>query len=231
MVRRAVSCYTVGMMHDDLLLTGPAPADAPACLILAHGAGAPMDSPFLDAVAQGLAARGLSVVRFEFPYMAQRRADASRRPPDRAPVLLQTWRSVIARVRTEMAPRRLLIGGKSMGGRMAVTVAAQGAAEGMPVDGVVVLGYPFHPAGRPERIGERATALASLAVPTLICQGERDALGNRATVEALPLAPAVRLLWLADGDHSLRPRKASGHTEAAHLDTAIAAIADAMTRS
>lgn len=209
----------------DLLHTGPTGSDAP-CVILAHGAGAAMDTPFMATIAEGLAGHGLGVARFEFPYMAQRRRDGSRRPPDRTPVLLDTWRAVIARVRAEVAPQRLVIGGKSMGGRMASLIAAAGEPV---VDGLVVLGFPFHPAGRPEKLAGRVDHLSRLSVPTLLCQGERDALGDRATVEALAaaggLSAAVRLHWLADGDHSLKPRRASGRSEAQNLTEAVAVMA------
>lgn len=201
----------------DLLLTGP--ADAPVRIILAHGAGAAMDTPFMTFFADGLAARGHGVVRFEFPYMARRRAEGGRRPPDRAPVLLDTWRAAIAEVRRRFAPARLVIGGKSMGGRMASLIAVE-----QKVDGLVALGYPFHAAGKPGYVERRLGHLPDLAVPTLICQGTRDALGNRETVADIPLSPAIRLAWLPDGDHSLKPRKASGHTEAENLTAALDAI-------
>lgn len=169
---------------------------------LAHGAGAPMDSPFMDEVAQGLAARGLRVVRFEFPYMARRRTEGRRAPPDRAPLLLETWREVIA----ACGPAgRLVIGGKSMGGRMASLIVDEAGAAGL-----LVFGFPFHAPGKPAdgRIGH----MAAMRTPTLIVQGTRDALGSRDEVAGYDLSPAVRLAWIEDGDHSLKPRKASGLT-------------------
>ena len=104
----------------NFLLTGP--KRAPLTVVLAHGAGAPMDTAFMTYFAEGIAAGGFRVARFEFPYMAGRRTDGRKRPPDRAPVLLDTWRAVIA----ELAPAPLVIGGKSMGGRMASMIAAEG---------------------------------------------------------------------------------------------------------
>jgi predicted alpha/beta-hydrolase family hydrolase len=185
--------------RDELgwLLDGP--QDAPLTLALAHGAGAPMDSPFMAFFAHRLAAAGWQVLRFEFPYMAARRQGGPKRPPDRQPVLLESWRSVIAAVGAE----RLAIGGKSLGGRMASLIADEAS-----VRGLVCLGYPFHPPGRPERL--RTEHLRSLKTPTLILQGERDPLGGRGEVEGYSLAPGVALHWLSDGDHSLVPRKASG---------------------
>jgi predicted alpha/beta-hydrolase family hydrolase len=183
-------------------------------LILAHGAGAPMDSPFLNAMARGLAERGVRVARFEFPYMRGRR-EGRRRPPDREPVLLQTWRDAVEALG---GGGRIVIGGKSMGGRMASLVADE-----IGVRGLVCLGYPFHPPGKPETL--RVKHLAALRTPTLIVQGTRDALGTREEVEDYTLSPAIRLVWLEDGDHSFKPRVSSGHTEKGHLAAAVEAVA------
>ncbi len=196
------------------------PAKAPMTVALAHGAGAPMDSPFMDTVAIGLAENGLRVARFEFPYMAKRRSEGTKKPPDRAPVLLQTWREVIDRLGGE----RLVVGGKSMGGRIASMIAATLEQEGTPVSGVTCLGYPFHPPGKPERLPTEH--LETIRTRTLILQGERDPFGRRDEVEAYGLSDAVQLHWLADGDHGFKPRKASGRTEADNIDEAVAALAE-----
>ncbi|MCA1939802.1 MAG: alpha/beta fold hydrolase [Caenispirillum bisanense] len=190
------------------------PPDARLTLVLAHGAGAPMDSPFMDTMANGLAAAGHRVVRFEFPYMAGRRDGGTKRPPDRQPVLLDCWRQVIADLG---GPQNLVIGGKSMGGRMASLIADVAG-----VRGLVCLGYPFHPPGKPEKL--RTEHLAGLRTPTLIVQGTRDTLGGRDLVAGLALSPAIRLHWAEDGDHSLKPRRASGRTEAQALAEAVSAI-------
>ncbi|PIW25754.1 MAG: alpha/beta hydrolase [Rhodospirillales bacterium CG15_BIG_FIL_POST_REV_8_21_14_020_66_15] len=200
----------------DILFTGP--KTAPLTIALAHGAGAPMDSPFMEAFTEGLAARGLRCARFEFPYMAQRRVDGVKRPPNPARVLLETWREVIA----EIGRENLVVGGKSMGGRVASMVAAELEAEGAPVRGVVCLGYPFHPPGKPEKL--RTAHLQSLRTPTLICQGARDPFGTAAEVPAYRLPKAIRLCWLPDGDHGFKPRKASGRTERQNWDQALDAI-------
>src|SRR5512134_970358 len=115
---------------------------APLTIALAHGAGAPMDSPFMAFFAEGLANRGYRVARFEFPYMASRRAGdgQDRRPPDPTHVLIQAWRAVIAQLGAKIGPHRLVIGGKSLGGRIASMVADDAG-----VRGLVCLGYPFHP--------------------------------------------------------------------------------------
>lgn len=191
------------------------PETAPTTLILAHGAGAPMDSPYMAAMAHGISAAGIRVVRFEFPYMAARRE--GRRPgPDREPVLLETWRSVYRQV-ADPGKGALAIGGKSMGGRMASMVADElGAAA------LVGLGYPFHPPGRPERT--RTAHLARLRTPALIVQGTRDPFGGPDEVATYTLSPAIRLHWVEGGDHDLKPRAASGRTQRQNLNEAVAAV-------
>ncbi|HET6198366.1 MAG TPA: alpha/beta family hydrolase [Acetobacteraceae bacterium] len=191
------------------------PDAAAITLLLAHGAGAGMDSRFLADVAAGLAAEGVRTVRFEFPYM-QARSAGLRKPPDPAPRLLQCFRDAAAHWQDG---RPLALGGKSLGGRMATMLADEiGAAA------VVVFGYPFHPPDQPTRL--RTAHLAELRTPTLILQGERDPFGTRAEVGGYRLSPAVRIHWLPDGDHSLEPRKASGRTAAANHAEAIAAAAE-----
>lgn len=190
-----------------LLFDGP--VDAADAVILAHGAGAAMDSPWMDAIAALLAERGIRVGRFEFPYIAARR-DGARRPPDREPVLRAAWHRAIE---TFGRGADVVIGGKSMGGRIATLIADEAV-----VRGVVCFGYPFHPAGKPERL--RTEHLATIRTPTLIVQGERDPLGSRAEVDGYALGAAVRTHWLPDGDHSLTPRKASGVTLEANMRAA-----------
>ena len=200
------------MSHGPALLRD-GPDTARTTLILAHGAGAPMDSPFMETVAQGVAGAGIAVVRFEFPYMAKRRDDGKRRPPDRQQVLLDAWRSVFSAVASE----RVAIGGKSMGGRMASLIAGEVGAAAL-----ICLGYPFHPPGKPDRL--RTDHLRRLGTPCLILQGERDPFGTRVEVETYALAEGTRLHWLADGNHDLAPRKASGRTHQDNLAEAIGAI-------
>lgn len=175
-----------------------------------------MDSPFMATVARGLAAAGLRVARFEFPYMQQRRKDGVRRPPDRPPVLLDCWRGAIGALG---GGDRLVIGGKSLGGRIASMIADAVGARGL-----ICLGYPFHAPGKPAA-PERLAHMAALATPALIVQGARDALGNRDEVTGYDLSPAIRIAWIEDGDHSLKPRVAAGRTEADNLQAAIDAAA------
>ena len=193
------------------------PTSASLTLALAHGAGAPMDSDWMTMVAGAVAEKGFRVVRFEFPYMAERRDTGKKRPPNPQRILEETWRTVI----NDLGADRLVIGGKSMGGRMASLVA-----DNAGVRGLVCLGYPFHPPGRPEKL--RTEHLAALKTPTLICQGERDPFGGKEEVPGYTLSKAIRLHWAPDGDHGLKPRKKSGHTEEENIAAAVDAIADFM---
>jgi predicted alpha/beta-hydrolase family hydrolase len=204
----------------ELLRTGP--AGAPRRLLLAHGAGAPMDTPFMNGIAERLGAAGVEVLRFEFPYMAARRVDGKRRGPDRAPVLLEAFRKAVA---AAGEPARLFVGGKSMGGRMASLLADE-----LCVPGLICLGYPFHPPAKPGPGRQRLEHLATLRTPTLIVQGTRDEFGGRQEVSGYALSPAIDLRWLEDGDHSFEPRKKSGRTHAQALDEAAQACIDFMER-
>lgn len=199
------------MNCPDLLLDGP--VDAPLTIALAHGAGAAMDSPFMEYFAKNLSEQGFRVARFEFPYMVQRRVDGTKRPPNPARILLETWTTVI----DELGPDALIIGGKSMGGRIASMLA-----DNAGVRGLICLGYPFHPPGRPEKT--RIEHLADLKTPALFVQGSRDTLGGINEVANYPLSKSIRLNWLEDGDHSFKPRKKSGRTEEQNLAEALDAI-------
>lgn len=197
--------------------SGQAAEEDSVCLILAHGAGAPMDSPFMNEMAQALAQRGVDVLRFEFPYMAQRREDGGRRPPNPQARLLEKWREVYALVRTQVEGR-LAVGGKSMGGRMASLLVDE-----LGADALVCLGYPFYAAGKPEK--PRVAHLADVQTRALIVQGERDALGNLATVQGYDLSAQIELYWMPAADHDLKPLKSSGFTHEQHLDSAADRIA------
>lgn len=185
-------------------------------LILAHGAGAPMDSPFMAYFAEEIAKAGFHVVRFEFPYMQERRTSGKKRPPNKQADLLAHWKEVIADFNGQA---RIFIGGKSMGGRMASLIADE-----TNVEGLVCLGYPFYAIGKPEK--PRTEHLEDLQSPTLIVQGERDSMGNRETVEHYQISKEIRLHWLTDGDHSFKPRKASGLTEEENWEKGVKAVVD-----
>ena len=201
----------------------PKNGKADAHLFLAHGAGAPMDSPFMHDLCEFLAECKIATTRFEFAYMSQRREGGKRRPPPRAEMLQSEFIEALdARFEKNSRPRKLLIGGKSMGGRVASLIASRPDVDGL-FDGLVCIGYPFHPPGKPDRL--RTEHLAALDCSTLIVQGERDPLGNREEVAAYTLARTIKLHWIIDGDHDLKPRRASGITQAQALANAAGAVA------
>jgi len=177
-----------------------------------------MDSPFMAVISAGLAADGWRVVRFEFPYMARIREMGRRQGPDRMPVLQDAFRQWVRLERAAAPNRPLIIGGKSMGGRVASLLADElAASEG--VRGCLCLGYPFHPPGKPLQL--RTEHLAALQTPTLILQGERDPFGRREEVDAYSLSPKVAVQWLASGDHSFKPTRSSGLSEAENCAAAV----------
>lgn len=189
--------------------------------ILAHGAGAPMDSPFMNYFAQELGKRKVRVLRFEFPYMAARRITGKKRPPDRQPKLLASWRQMIDRGIDEGAAGtapEIYIGGKSMGGRMASLLADEMFLQ-KKVKGLICLGYPFYAPGKQDK--PRTEHLENLACRTLILQGERDAMGNRDTVTGYGLSSQITIQWAPDGNHDLSPRKRSEYTEQGNWDQAV----------
>ena len=194
------------------------PDAAPATVLVAHGAGAPMDSPFMAAIAAGLAASGWRVVRFEFAYMARMRETGRRQGPDRMPVLQEAFRQQVRQEKSEQPGRPVFIGGKSMGGRVAsLLIDELAASDG--VRGCLCLGFPFHPPGKPLQL--RTEHLAALGTPTLILQGERDSFGRREEVETYTHSPQVQLRWIASGDHSFKPTRSSGLSEAENWATAV----------
>lgn len=195
------------------------PEQAKVTILLAHGAGAPMDSASMTAAAKALAGAGFRVARFEFDYMATRRTGAGRPPPPKAEKLNPEY---LAAIEALGAKGTLVIGGKSMGGRVA-SMVADSLLEAGRVQGLLCLGYPFHPPGKPGQL--RTAHLANLKTPALIVQGTRDEFGTREEVSAYTLSPAIALLWLEDGDHDLKPRKrVSGFSAADHLKTMAEAV-------
>lgn len=168
---------------------------ADALLVLAHGAGAGQQHPFMTAVATGFAARGVDVVTFDFPYMRERR-----KMPDRAPVLEKAFAEIVDAGRRWSAASRFFIGGKSMGGRMATHL---GAAQFKGLSGIVVFGYPLHPPGKPDQL--RDQHLPAVTAPVLIVQGERDAFGTPQELKGAidSMTASVHLHTVQRGDHSL----------------------------
>jgi len=200
------------MFEPNFLEDGPDSADT--LVVLAHGAGSPMDHPFMVTISEQLGTYGPKVLRFEFPYMQMTRRDGERRLPDPKHLLLQHWKTVI-----EFLPknRRIVIGGKSLGGRMASMIADESL-----VSGLICLGYPFHSPNKPKKT--RVAHLETLQTPTIILQGERDPFGSYEEVKQYSMSPAINIHWLADGDHSFKPRKLSGRTETENLEESVRAI-------
>ncbi|MGH3140105.1 MAG: alpha/beta hydrolase family protein [Gaiellales bacterium] len=191
------------------------PASASAVVVLGHGAGSGMESPFMAGIARALAGLGLAVARFDFPYM-----HAGRKPPDPAPALVETWRLARDAV-AERTGLPLVAGGKSLGGR----IASMAVAEGMAADALVFLGYPLHPPGRPEKL--RRDHLAQVAVPMLFLQGSRDAFAQPDLLAetVAGLGERARLVKVAGGDHSFRV--AGGPRDGAEIGAGLApAVAD-----
>lgn len=192
------------------------PDTAPTTILLAHGAGAPMDSASMNATAKALAEAGFRVARFEFHYMAARRY-GHRKPPPRAETVNPEYIKAIADLRAKGVNGPLIIGGKSMGGRVASMIADEVFSKG-DISGLLCLGYPFHPPGKPTQL--RTKHLAGLKTPTLIFQGTRDEFGTRDEVATYDLSDTIEIVWLEDGDHDLKPRKSiSGFSAADHLKT------------
>jgi predicted alpha/beta-hydrolase family hydrolase len=183
-------------MH--LLWAGP---DRPsATLVLAHSAGAPMDTPWLERICSLLGDRGIRTARFEFAYMAGRRQGV-RRPPPRAELSLDEYREAVADA-AAASSGPLLIGGKSYGGRVASMLADE-LFEAGTIAGLVCLGYPFHPPEKPESL--RVAHLLGMRTPALICQGERDPFGGPGEVAGYGLSPRIEVRWFA-GAHDVQPR-------------------------
>ena len=199
----------------ELLTDQPAQLQSDLTVVLAHGAGAGMDSDFMVAMAALLCEHGLRVVRFEFPYMAERRATGKRRPPNPAPQLLAGFRDVIAQ---QGGAERCVAAGKSMGGRMASMLLAESGCRA-----AVSLGYPFHPPSQPEKL--RAAHWGDIAAPWLIVQGTRDPFGGRDEVAGYALPASCQMDWLEDGDHDFKPRKSSGFTQRQHWQSAALSVA------
>lgn len=210
-------------MTELLWTLGPTEAAPPrGTVLIAHGAGAPMDSAFMNRIAEALAAEGLAVARFEFPYMAERRTTGKKKPPPGAETLVGAYRrAIVACLADERAVDPVLIGGKSMGGRVAAMVG--GEALDPRIRGIVCLGYPFHPPGQPEV--PRLAPLRAVRLPTLILQGERDEFGDIGEVEAYGLADPVRVVPVEDGSHDFGPRGSSAATLKGNILFAAAEIA------
>jgi hypothetical protein len=189
--------------------------EAIAHFVFAHGAGADMHHEFMQTISQYLVKQGISVTLFNFPYMVKRQVDMKRYPPDRMPKLIESYQQVLDKISTELP---IFIGGKSMGGRVAATVLTTEEVLSKKVTGLICLGYPFHPIKQVEKL--RLTPLQRVQLPTLVIQGERDSLGNKTEITGYDLSPYCHVEFLADGDHSFKPRVKSGYRYEQHLQLA-----------
>ena len=202
--------------------------EAQTTLLLAPGAGAPAKSAWMTEMADLLADAGLRVARFDFAYMTARQRTGVRRPPPKGETLVGEYEAAVAEVARAGVRGQLVIGGKSLGGRVA-SLVAQKLFDAGRVSGLVCLGYPFHPPKQPEKL--RTRHLLAMTCPALIVQGTRDPFGGPDEVAGYGLPDAIRLHWAADGDHDLAPRQRSGATRAGNLAEAareILRFADAL---
>lgn len=197
-----------------------------AQIVFAHGAGADMHHEFMEQVSLLLNKSNINVLRFNFPYMDKRIELGKRYPPDRMPKLIDCYKRVINKLllaNSEQAKLPLFIGGKSMGSRVAATIAADEDIA-KAIQGVFCIGYPFHPTKKPEKL--RLEPLQETQKPVLIVQGDRDSLGSQVEIAQYDVSPLCRTVFLPDGDHSLKPRVKSGYTHQQHIETAIKAIVE-----
>jgi uncharacterized protein len=203
-----------------MLENGPENADHE--LIIAHGAGAGITFYFLEEIAKSIARHGIKVTRIEFAYMTGR-ANGRKGFPPKAERLAAEYVDMVAAL-TSRKPknRKLLIGGKSLGGRVASLIADDQFRAGN-ITGLVCLGYPFHPPGQPGKL--RTAHLENLACPALIVQGTRDPFGTQAEISAMTLSPEIAFQWISDGDHDFAPRAKSGFTQGDNLEAAADAVA------
>ncbi|MGH2757786.1 MAG: alpha/beta hydrolase family protein [Actinomycetota bacterium] len=203
---------TVRTSHGEVSVAIDGPRDASTTVVLGHGAGSGMDGDYMAFFASGLAGDDRRVVRFNFPYMEQ-----GRKSPDKQPVSERVFQEVGDFFRTE----RLVLGGKSYGGRIASHAVA---AEEINADGLVFLGYPLHPPGRPDRI--RDAHLHEIECPMLFVEGTRDPFCPLETLEGVrkALSAPTEVVVIEDGDHSLKVRKSSGRSTKDAWTEAVAAI-------
>ncbi|WP_417670644.1 alpha/beta family hydrolase [Roseibium sp.] len=207
-------------MTDILWSTPETPATA--TLLLAHGAGAAMDSAFMNKLAEALKTEGIAVARFEFAYMAARRTGGSKRPPPKADKLIGEFQTALQSI-MQACDGPILIGGKSMGGRVAAMLAGGASLPGR-VKGVTCFGYPFHATGKPDA-DWRMAPLEEAKRPVQILQGDRDPFGSQAELDAITMPSHVALHYLEDGNHDFGPRGKSPATLDGNITEAAQTIA------
>lgn len=219
-----MSTQTITHNENQVSILANVVTGAKAQVIFAHGAGANMTHEFMDEITKLLNGRNINVLRFNFPYMDKRALLGKKYPPDRMPKLLDCYQQVIEYVQTqdEADSLPLFIGGKSMGSRAAASLLSKEQGldfeHASSIKGVFCLGYPFHPAKKPEKL--RLAPLQLATKPVLIVQGERDTLGSKTEIDEYSLSDLCQCVFLEDGDHSLKPRVKSGFTYQQHLSKA-----------
>ncbi|WP_310619338.1 alpha/beta family hydrolase [Flexibacterium corallicola] len=203
--------------------------EAQGTFLFAHGAGAPMDSPFMERITLALTKLGVNVARFEFKYMAKRRISGKKSPPPRADKLIGEYQKILQAL-LEDVDGPIVIGGKSMGSRIAAMLAS---ANSLPkrVTGVCCLGYPFHPVGKSEIEHWRLPTLEQVKRPMLILQGERDQFGNKEELTSISLPKTIELAFVEDGNHDFAPRGRSEATLNGNLNNAAQLVSDFIRNS
>ncbi len=182
------------------------------CLfLLSHGAGAGIESDFMKSIVLKLNSSGLETIPFEFPYMKIINETGKRRPPDRMPKLIEAFHEKLEHYQAKYPNKKIIVGGKSMGGRVASLLSAQLVEDYKnSISGCICLGFPFHPPKRLEKY--RGEHLENIKTPILLLQGERDTMGCKDEVKKYKLAQSITVRYIPDGDHSFKPRVRSGHT-------------------
>ncbi len=184
-------------------------------IIFLHGAGAGPNSSFISTLTHAIQRQKLSIARYEFNYMAQAQKERKRRPPERIPKLISELTEII----DELPIPQVILGGKSMGGRIATMLL-----DHPKIIACFALGYPFHPKSKPDKL--RTEHLAQTQKPCLIIQGTRDPLGSKEEVPKYKLDSNIKFHWIEDGDHDLKPRKASGFSHAQHINKSVEKIVE-----
>ena len=188
------------MKFDNILINGP--KEAKNILLLAHGAGAPMDSIFMNTISDGLNNNGIITFRFEFPYMEKRRSGKNTFP-DKLDVLCDFYKKIYFNIKKANPDKNIWLGGKSMGGRVSTLISRS-----LDIKGVIVFGYPFHPINKLDKL--RLESLQLSGPPILIIQGTRDKFGTITEVKKYKIHKNNTIFWIKDGDHSYNTLKKSG---------------------
>jgi hypothetical protein len=204
------------MILDNILIDGN--VEAKTLLILAHGAGAPMDSIFMNTIVKGIIEREIFVIRFEFPYMLKRRL-GKKSFPDKIPSLCLFYKDIYRQIKNIFPKKDIWLGGKSMGGRVSAIISKE-----IDVKGVIVLGYPFHPVNNKDKL--RLDCLQNEGPPILIIQGTRDKFGSINEVNNLYLNEKNSIFWIEDGDHSFSTLKKSRNNSEDSIKNAYFKVSD-----